>query len=145
MIEEKTESKLFAQALLGIVTPTEFLDHILRSSSEYSVLLKDLDGRIVAWNRGAELLYGYQAGEVLGKSANVLHAPEDLAAGLPTRMRGMALKHGKWEGVISRITKDQLRLTCHAILTPYENEAGEVVGFLLMSKDVGNEFRIRRT
>lgn len=143
MIEEKTESRLFVRALMGIVTATEFLDDVLLSSTEYSIIVKDLDGRILKWNKGAELLYRYQANEVIGKSANLLHAPEDVAAGLPIRMRGMALKQGKWEGMISRITKDQLRLTCHAVLTPFRNEAGEFSGFLLVSKDVSNEFRIR--
>lgn len=58
-------------------------------------------------------------------------------------MREMALKEGKWEGVISRITKDQLRLSCRVVLTPYLNVLGHVKGFLLISKDVSSEYRIR--
>src|SRR5262249_11711912 len=36
-------------------------------SSEDAILSKDLDGVILTWNRGAERIYGYPAGEVVGR------------------------------------------------------------------------------
>lgn len=135
--------KLFGDALLGSATPAEFLGNVIQSSTEYSVIVKDLDGRVLLWNLGAQRLYGYSPDEIIGRSATVLHAPEDISLRRPQHMREVALKEGKWEGVIDRITKDQLRLTCRVVMTPHFDDSGKALGFVLISKDVSTEFRLR--
>ena len=44
--------------------------------SEDAIYSIDLDGNITSWNRGAERLYGYSAGEVIGRSI-MLFIPQD--------------------------------------------------------------------
>jgi PAS domain S-box-containing protein len=39
---------------------TEFLGNVLEASTEYSIIGKDIDGKIVLWNEGARRLYGYE-------------------------------------------------------------------------------------
>ncbi|MBI3945113.1 MAG: PAS domain-containing protein [Armatimonadetes bacterium] len=138
---EKPE--LLAEAVLQSSSVAEFLGSVVQSSTEYSIIAKDLDGKIELWNEGAHRLYGYRAQEVIGRSADILHAPEDIALGLPQKMRETALRDGRWEGVISRITRDALRLTCRVVMTPRTDASGKPVGFILMSKDVSTEFRLR--
>ena len=47
-----------------------------------AILAKELDGRIVYWNKGAERLYGWSADEVKGrKTFELLYTEEHLAAG----------------------------------------------------------------
>ncbi|HXA15806.1 MAG TPA: ATP-binding protein [Thermoanaerobaculia bacterium] len=43
----------------------DFIGNILESSTEYSIIGKDLDGRILLWNEGARRLYGYEPEEVV--------------------------------------------------------------------------------
>lgn len=136
-------SDLFAQAVLETSPPADFLGGVIQSSTEYSIIAKDLDGNIVLWNEGARRLYGYRANEIIGRSADILHAPEDINLGLPQRIRHEALRDGKWEGVISRITKDSLRIVVRAVFTPRLDPSGTPIGFLLMSKDVTKEFHFR--
>ncbi|MBI3853104.1 MAG: PAS domain S-box protein [Verrucomicrobia bacterium] len=58
-----------------------FLQNILESSTEYSIIGKDLDGKILLWNEGARRLYGYGPEEVVGKANSaILHTPEDVQA-----------------------------------------------------------------
>jgi PAS domain S-box-containing protein len=86
-----------------------FLIGILQSSTEYSLIGTDLAGTILLWNEGARRLYGYDAVQVVCKAkSEVLHSPEDIAAGLPTAMREEALRNGKWEGTVSRVRKNAL-------------------------------------
>ena len=78
-----------------------FLHNILESSTEYSIIGKDLTGKIELWNAGARRIYGYAPEEVIGKAnSSVLHTPEDIAAGKPKEIMAAALQAGKWEGTL---------------------------------------------
>ena len=37
----------------------DFITNILESSTEYSIIAKDLNGNIILWNEGARRIYGY--------------------------------------------------------------------------------------
>lgn len=74
----------------------EFVSNILESSTEYSVIGKDLDGKILLWNEGARRMYGYEAEEVVGKlNSEVLHTPEDIATGKPREIMEAALRRDR--------------------------------------------------
>src|SRR3989449_10440613 len=86
----------------------EFVSNILEASTEYSIIGKDLDGKILLWNEGARRMYGYEAGEVVDKAnSEILHAPEDIAVGRPKHMIDEALRNGRGEGASSRLRKDK--------------------------------------
>src|SRR2546421_423227 len=70
-----------------------FLQNILESSTEYSIIGKDLEGKILLWNAGARRLYGYEPEEVIGKAnSSMLHVPEDVQAGKPQEVMRTALR-----------------------------------------------------
>lgn len=120
----------------------EFMANVLESSTEYSIIGKDLNGDILLWNEGARRMYGYDAEEVVGKAnSEILHTPEDVALGKPREIMDAALHDGKWEGVIGRIRKDKRRITARVVITPRRDANGKPVGFLLISKDISNEMR----
>ena len=118
----------------------EFIVNVLQSSTDYSIIGKGLDGTILLWNEGARRLYGYEAEEVLGKAtSDILHTPEDIATGRPRAIVQAALRHGKWEGILTRVRKNGQRFLARAVLTPRRDAADRTVGYLLISKDVTNE------
>ncbi|UUZ71504.1 PAS domain S-box protein [Polaromonas sp. P1(28)-8] len=89
-----------------------FLQNVLESSTEYSIIGKDLSGKIQLWNAGARRLYGYEAEEVIGKAnSSMLHTPEDIAAGKPAQIMDAALQAGKWEGTLTRCRNNGERFT----------------------------------
>ncbi|HKW99333.1 MAG TPA: PAS domain S-box protein [Bryobacteraceae bacterium] len=115
---------------------------ILASSTEYSIIGKDLDGTILLWNEGAQRLYGYEPDEVVGKAnSSILHTPEDVAAGRPKEMMDSALQEGKWEGLVTRVRKGGQRFTARVVVTPRRSTDGRPIGFLLISKDVSGELK----
>src|SRR5208337_1541636 len=60
-------------------------------SSEDAIIGVTLDGTILSWNRGAEKIYGYSAGEVVGKHVSILlpdDLPDDAANNLARIRRG---------------------------------------------------------
>jgi PAS domain S-box-containing protein len=121
----------------------DFIANVLEASTEYSIIGKDLEGKILLWNEGARRIYGYEAAEVVGKmNSNILHDPADVAAGLPLEMRRTALAEGKWEGTVTRRRRDGTLFTARVVLTPRRNTAGDAVGLLLISKDISSEIRL---
>ena len=50
------------------------LGGVLESSTEYSIIGKDLNGNILLWNEGARRMYGYEAPEVVGKANSRISA-----------------------------------------------------------------------
>jgi PAS domain S-box-containing protein len=60
----------------GAEKALEFISNVLESSTEYSVVGKDLEGKILLWNEGARRLYGYEPEEVVGRANAVARAPE---------------------------------------------------------------------
>ncbi len=142
-IDEIHRAKLFDSSIVSDATgAVNFITNILESSTEYSIIGKDLEGKILLWNEGARRLYGYEAEEVVGKvNSSILHPPEDVNSGKPREIMDAALREGKWEGVLTRVRKNGERFTARVVITPRRDSRGQPVGFLLISKDITNEQR----
>ena len=136
---------LYAAFRVSTVVPdtTGLVQSILDASTEYSIVGKDFDGTIVLWNEGARRIYGYEEAEVLGRSASILHAPEDIAAGKPRMMLEQAARDGKWEGTVERVRKNGQRFKARVVVTPRRDAQGRIVGFLLISKDISHEMALQ--
>jgi PAS domain S-box-containing protein len=136
--------RLFDSAI--IESPEEavaFITNILESSTEYSVIAKDLTGKILLWNEGARRLYGYEPDEVIGKqNSSILHTEEDIQAGLPVRIMRAAASEGKWEGMVTRRRKNGERFSARVVITPRCDASGKPIGYLLISKDISEELRL---
>ena len=59
--------------------------------------MQNLDGVIVSWNKGAERVFGYREGEVIGTPADVIFTEEDRAEGVPAAERRRASDAGRAE------------------------------------------------
>ncbi len=56
-----------------------FLENILASSTDYSIIGKDLDGKILLWKEGVRRFYGQAPADIVGKSD-----PRSLPVSKPT-------------------------------------------------------------
>ncbi|HLE56793.1 MAG TPA: PAS domain S-box protein, partial [Rhodothermia bacterium] len=142
--EELRKAKLFDSAIVGNAQEAvDFITNILESSTEYSVVGKDLDGKILLWNEGARRLYGYEPEEVVGRAnSSILHTPDDVLAGKHREIMDTALRDGKWEGTIGRVRKNGERFTARVVITPRRDAKGKAIGYLLISKDISAEIRL---
>ena len=68
--------------------------------------------------------------------------PQDIASGRHREILASALRDGKWEGRLKRARKNGSQFTAHLVVTPRRNDVGEVIGFLLISKDISEEIRL---
>jgi len=138
------KAKLFDSAIVSNAQEAvDFITNILESSTEYSVIGKDMDGKILLWNEGARRLYGYEPEEVVGKAnSSILHTDDDVAAGKPREILESALHNGKWEGTINRRRKNGELFTARVVITPRRDSLGRAIGYLLISKDITEEITL---
>lgn len=73
----------------------QVLQHHIDELAEYMVILIDRDGLIRTWNRGAHLLFQYDASEVLGQHFRLLFTDDDIARGAPENELMTALRDGR--------------------------------------------------
>ena len=73
-----------------------------------AIVVRDMDGRIVFWNRGAEAIYGWSSGEAVGQTMGELLKAEcsEPAATIDATL----LRHGQWDGEETHHTRDGARL-----------------------------------
>jgi len=103
-------------------------------SSQDSIISRDLDGIITSWNKGAEKLYGYAAGEVLNKSIAVL-LPSDSAENFLEREKALLsgdLKHLESK----RKCKDGRVIDVFLTVSPIYDNAGRLTGIATIGRDV---------
>jgi len=109
---------------------------------DYAIFLTDTDSRVINWNRGAERILGYTEDEVIGKSAAIFFTPEDRAAKEPEKEMETAMTTGRAEDERFHLRRDQSRFWASGILSPVRDDAGTLIGFIKIMRDVTERRRL---
>ncbi len=103
--------------------------------SDHAIIGSTLNGMILAWNPGAERLYGYRHTEIVGKHVSLLLPPgreDELQLAMETVRRG--------EAVLSietvRRRKDGQLIDVSLSMSPIRNKAGQVIGVSKIAHDI---------
>jgi PAS domain S-box-containing protein len=105
------------------------------SVRDYAFITLGLDKNVIGWNKGAELLLGYPAQDMLGRPGALLFTPEDVERGEPDKEIATALRDGRAEDERWHLRKDGTRFWGSGVLTPLRNAFGEVRGFAKVMRD----------
>ncbi|HJW04421.1 MAG TPA: CHASE domain-containing protein [Azospira sp.] len=141
VVRDITERKAMEQALR---TANQRMQAVFDSATEVSIIATDIHGIITIFNRGAERMLGYSAGEVVGKSTPaMLHLPEEMERrsaelsaqfGWPISGFDVFVTNARLAGVEERewtyVRKDGRHLTVDLVITAVHDEADNVIGFL---------------
>lgn len=49
---------------------------MIKEVQDYAIILMDLDGTILTWNKGAEIIKGYKAEEIIGQNFRLFYLPK---------------------------------------------------------------------
>jgi PAS domain S-box-containing protein len=122
-----------AQALLASIV----------ESSDDAIHGANLDGTVVSWNRGAEMLFGYSSREIIGKNIAILAPPgrgDEVPQFLGAVGKGSTIS--PFETVLHG--KDGRGIDVLLSISPIRNPAGEVVGVSAIARDIGQRVRAER-
>ena len=121
------------QALLSL-NAVQAMAAVVQSSDD-AIVTKDLNGIITSWNQGAEQVFGYEAGEVIGKPISIL-IPADHLDEEPDILnrirRGERIDH--YETI--RIRKDGIPLNISLTVSPIRDSSGKIVGASKIARDI---------
>jgi len=113
-----------------------FMANLLQDSAD-AIMTLDPDDCVTSWNRGAEVIFGYSAAEMAGRSISILLPPELREA---RELQELAEKVRLYGAVRSyqteRITKDGRRIQVMFTRTAIRDEKGRIVGASAVLKDV---------
>jgi PAS domain S-box-containing protein len=104
--------------------------------TDYAIYMLDTAGRVTSWNSGAQRFKGYEPQDILGEHFSRFYTDEDRAAGVPERALHTAITEGRFEAEGWRVRKDGSRFWAHVVIDPIRGEAGELVGFAKITRDL---------
>jgi two-component system sensor histidine kinase/response regulator len=132
--------------VVRVRTSNDLLAGVLRNATETAIVATDANGTITVFNRGAELMLGYDADEVVGKAtAEMLHDPEEIAARAdelgveagPAVFVAPGTEPQRW----TYVRKDGRRIPVSLSLTTECDDDGHITGFLGVATDVSERLR----
>jgi PAS domain S-box-containing protein len=130
-ISDRKRADLVAHRLAAVV-----------ESSDDAIVSKDLNGTIMSWNPAAERMFGYTAGEAIGRSIRMiippeLQAEEDMVLG---RIRGrQSVDHYETR----RRRKDGSELLVSLTVSPIVDQTGVVTGASKIARDITERARLQ--
>ncbi|MEP6961378.1 MAG: ABC transporter permease, partial [Acidobacteriota bacterium] len=111
-----------------------FLASIVESSDD-SIIGTDMDGRIVSWNRGARLLFGYEPEEAIGNPISLLFSSDDRQDYRESAAKVRRLEEIKrFESV--RFAKGNRPIDVSIIMSPIKDSFGKVRGVSAIYRDI---------
>ncbi|HEY8559691.1 MAG TPA: PAS domain S-box protein [Pyrinomonadaceae bacterium] len=111
------------------------LRQIIDTVADYAVILTDVEGKIEAWNAGAEKMFGYLAEEAIGQKQEIIFTPEDRARRVPEKEMQTAREKGCANDERWHLRKDGSRFFVSGVQTAlYEH--GVLTGYAKIARDL---------
>src|SRR5438132_77473 len=109
---------------------------LVQAVKDYAIFMLDPQGRITTWNSGAERIKGYHAEEIIGEHFSRFYTEEDQREDLPMRSLLRAATEGRHEAEGWRVRKDGSRFRASVVIDPIRDDAGNLIGFAKVTRDV---------
>ena len=117
-------------------TLTTLYRKMIEEIQDYAIILLDVDGTILTWNKGVEKIKGYKDYEIIGQNFRIFYLPKDRQFGLPEKLIGLAKTEGRAKHVGRRVRKDGSIFWGSIVITAIHDDDGEVIGFTKLTKEL---------
>jgi PAS domain S-box-containing protein len=100
-----------------------------------AIVTEDPHGSIVAWNRGAERLYGHRADEAIGQDSSLIVPADRLPEAAELRRR-VAAGHRISGHETERLTRGGSTVEVSLVVSPVHDPDGQVIAFSSIARDL---------
>jgi len=135
-----TERKQAQNALRESEQSYRFL---LRGVRDYAIYRLDIGGHVRSWSESAQRIKGYNTEEIVGRHVSIFLPPEARATDTADQILTTAAREGQFEGESWLVRKDGSRFYASIVLDAIRNEAGELVGFAKLVRDITEQHEAR--
>ena len=113
---------------------------MIDSVVDYAIFMLDAEGRVASWSAGAERIKGYAADEIVGQHFSRFYPAEDRAKAQAALDDAAA--NGRHEAEGWRVRKDGTRFWASAVVTAVRDDAGRLIGFAKVARDLTERKRV---
>ncbi len=103
---------------------------------DYAIVLLDIDGTILSWNKGVEQIKGYQQHEIIGQNFRIFYLPQDRQSGLPEQLLDLARREGRARHIGRRVRKDGSIFWGNVLITALHDDDDNIVGFTKLTREL---------
>ncbi len=115
---------------------------ILQSSND-AIISKNLEGTVLSWNRGAEIMFGYTEQDMLGQPINKLLNNEQLKE---ERLIDQKIVAGETVNYYETVhhAKNGQEINVSISFSPIINDYGEIIGISKIARNITEQKRIEK-
>ena len=114
----------------------ELYARMVEEIQDYAIILLDLDGTILTWNKGVQQIKGYSSEEIIGQNFRIFYLPADREEGLPEKLLDLARKEGRAKHIGRRLRRDGSIFWGSIVITAIHDSNNEVVGFTKLTREL---------
>jgi diguanylate cyclase (GGDEF)-like protein/PAS domain S-box-containing protein len=103
---------------------------------DYAIYTTTMEGKIEEWNRSLQRLGGWLPEDVQGRDMDIFLPPDDPDRPHIDLLLAQAQRTGSVEMESWRLRRDGTRFWGNAVITALPDEAGEVRGFVVVTRDL---------
>jgi PAS domain S-box-containing protein len=109
---------------------------MIEEVQDYAIVLLDVDGTILTWNKGVERIKGYKSHEIIGQNFNIFYLPRDRQDKIPDKLLELARLEGRAKHIGKRVRKDGSTFWGSISITALHDDEGNVVGFTKLTREL---------
>ncbi len=131
-----------AQLYDEVTKGKRYIENLVENAGD-AIISTDTNDQILTWNRGAEVIFGYDKGEVVGKNLAVLLPPDRFH--VLEEIRAKVQIYGVLRNIEGRGKRKDGRMVDLALsVSPVKDSQGKIIAFLRVAKDVTEEKRFEK-
>ncbi len=108
---------------------------LVKGIGDFAIIHIDRGAKVVSWNKGAEIIFGFAEAEIIGQSFATIFTAEDRAAEVPERELEKAASTGRADDVRWHNRKDGSRVCANGVTTALHDASGALIGFAKICRD----------
>ena len=114
---------------------------LVEGVKDYAIFMIDPKGHVLSWNLGAEIVKGYRADEIIGRSAEIFYTEEAKRNKKFSQLLETAAAKGRVEDENWRVRKDGSLFWANIIITALYDRSGQLRGFATVTRDLSERKR----
>ena len=130
------EEKALVEQYEELKRSDERYTKMIEEVEDYAIILLDINGIILNWNKGAQKIKGYTENEIVGQDFSIFYLDEDRSRQLPQTLIQTARREGRATHEGFRKRRDNTKFWGSVVITALHDDSGEVIGYTKVTRDL---------